>query len=327
MRKVNILSLLLLTPLFAQGQTITFDDLPLPGPNTDYTQTIDTGNYFFSVDSWTENKFYGRKESWGGYSGFTYSNVKDSVTEGSANDKAAFPAIGAQGTEQYAIAYGSNYGMHVDLYIGVKPTEYAHVWNMYITNSTYAVRSMENGDDFAKKFGGEDGTDPDWFLLTIKGYNFSDASVDSVEFYLADFRSEDPSEDYIVKDWRFVSLESLGAIDSLSFSLSSSDNGEFGMNTPAYFCIDQVDVEFVGSITDKYKDLDAAIYPNPVADMLYIRSDDPVNIKIADISGKVVLSAPSSQYIDVSNLQPGVYLVSLSDKTEEAFSFLKLIKK
>ena len=63
--------------------------------------------------------------------------------------------------------------------------------------------------------------------------------TDSVDFYLADYRFADNSEDYIVKDWTFVSLEALGDVDSLLFSLTSTDNDSmFGMNTPAYFCMD-----------------------------------------------------------------------------------------
>ena len=326
MKKIFILQLFLLVSVAVQGQgMVTFDEISLPGPDMDYTQTIDTGDYSFAY--MFENRFYGRKESWGGYSGFTYSNVKDSVTAGVENDKAAFPAIGAQETEQYAIVFGTDYGMHVDMFIALRPAFEAHVWGMYITNATYAVKSMENGDDFAKKFGGADGTDPDWFLLTIKGYNFGSGTVDSVGFYLADFRSDDPTEDYIVKDWRYVTLESLGMVDSLSFSLSSSDNGEFGMNTPAYFCIDEIGVEGSGSITGHSKMLAASIYPNPASDMLYIKSEQPVHAKVYDLSGKMMLNSISVRSIDVRALTPGAYLLFLSDEKGTSFASSRFIKK
>ena len=63
-----------------------------------------------------------------------------------------------------------------------------------------------------------------------------------VTFYLADFRSADPAQDYIVNDWRFVDVSSLvsGGAARFSFSLESSDVGPWGMNTPAYFAVDQV---------------------------------------------------------------------------------------
>src|SRR5690606_13300086 len=105
-----------------------------------------------------------------------------------------------------------------------------------VTNSTYAYYSMKDGDAFAKKFGGVTGNDPDWFKLTIKMY-FQGIFNDSVDFYLADFRFTDNSQDYIVKDWQSINLSSYGSMDSLSFELSSSDIGMWGMNTPAFFCI------------------------------------------------------------------------------------------
>jgi hypothetical protein len=59
-----------------------------------------------------------------------------------------------------------------------------------------------------------------------------------VEFYLADYRFADNRDDYILDTWQYVDLTSLGMIKSLEFTLSSSDIGEWGMNTPAYFAID-----------------------------------------------------------------------------------------
>jgi MYXO-CTERM domain-containing protein len=42
-----------------------------------------------------------------------------------------------------------------------------------------------------------------------------------------------------------VSLASLGAVQSLRFSLASSDTGEYGINTPAYFAMDNLSVTAV----------------------------------------------------------------------------------
>ena len=94
---------------------------------------------------------------------------------------------------------------------------------------------------FPKKFGGASGDDPDFFLLNIEGQDAFSNAVGSVDFYLADFRFTNNAQDYILNDWAFVDLNSLGtSVSSLHFSLSSSDNGAFGMNTPAYFAIDNL---------------------------------------------------------------------------------------
>lgn len=99
---------------------------------------------------------------------------------------------------------------------------------------------MRDGCFPANKFGGPSGDDPDWFLLTITGKDASGADTNTVEFYLADYRFEDNSEDYIVDSWEYVDLSSLGVVKSLEFSLSSSDVGDFGINTPTYFAMDSL---------------------------------------------------------------------------------------
>ena len=66
-----------------------------------------------------------------------------------------------------------------------------------------------------------------------------------MDFYLADYRFSDNSKDYIVKDWTFVDLSSLGAVTKLQFALSSSDTGQFGMNTPAYMAMDSMSISAV----------------------------------------------------------------------------------
>ena len=98
---------------------------------------------------------------------------------------------------------------------------------------------MLNGDSFAKKFGGGDGNDADWFLLTIRGFDTLNQDIGTVDFYLADYRFADNSQDYIVNNWELVDLSLLGTnLASLQFEYSSSDVGDWGMNTPAYFAMD-----------------------------------------------------------------------------------------
>lgn len=126
---------------------------------------------------------------------------------------------------------GSKYAYWYSSYNGgdkVTLSEAKTIPGCYITNSLCAYNSMLNGDAFAKKF-----TNEDWFLLTIYGAYKGHAVNTKIDFYLA-------KDGQIVKDWTYVSLESLGVVDELSFVLTSSDNGEFGMNTPAYFCIDDL---------------------------------------------------------------------------------------
>lgn len=111
---------------------------------------------------------------------------------------------------------------------------------LYVTNNNYAYYSMLYGDAFAKKFGGSSGNDEDWFMLTITGKDSGGAVTGTVELYLADYRFANNSLDYISNQWGEVDLSSLGVVKTLEFTLSSSDVGEWGMNTPAYFALDTV---------------------------------------------------------------------------------------
>lgn len=109
--------------------------------------------------------------------------------------------------------------------------------HIYLTNSTYAALLMLNGDAFCKKFTYED---HDWFKVTIKGFDHTGVEKGSIDFYLADFRTS--SSGGVVTEWTKVDLNSLGAVQRIEFTLSSTDNGTWGMNTPAYFCLDDLTV-------------------------------------------------------------------------------------
>ncbi len=178
---------------------------------------------------------------WAAWNGFAYSSMADTTTPGFDNQYSAITGKGAEDSKIYATAYDAS-GMgspaptisFAGAGSGFGPS------GVYVTNATYPYLSMKDGDAYAKKFGGESGTDPDWFLLTITGLDGDGKETGTVEFYLADFRSDDSAKDYIVSDWTLVDLTSLGVVAELRFTLSSSDMGEFGMNTPAYFVLDQV---------------------------------------------------------------------------------------
>jgi endo-1,3(4)-beta-glucanase len=68
-------------------------------------------------------------------------------------------------------------------------------------------------------------------------------------------------------------------------------------------------------IADQY-DNEYLIYPNPVADILYLNSkSESVNVSIFDITGKILFNAKiSDNKLDVSNLQKGIYIIKIVGK-------------
>lgn len=143
---------------------------------------------------------------------------------------------GYGGSETFAVVNYSAYndaGGVVAFSDAAAEAAFDHFW---VNNSTYTARCMEQGNDFAAKF--ETG---DWFLLTVTAEDAAgNATGTPVKFYLADLRTA--SSPGIVTEWTKVDLTPLGdRVHKVSFTLSSSDNDPtYGMNTPGYFCFDNL---------------------------------------------------------------------------------------
>ena len=219
-----------------------FDDLTLESES--YWNGADEAGYFASGGMLFNNNYDSEYLSW---DGFAYSNITDTDTHGYDNQYGAMTGGEINGSANYAVGYHSSWAADPPTAAFPLPTregvvELVEISGLYVTNDVYTYYSMLEGDDYAKKFGGETGDDPDWYLLTITGIDENGDAVEGgvVEFYLADFRFEDNSRDYIIDDWTWVDLSGLGEIWGMQFSVSSSDVGEWGMNTPAYFAIDSI---------------------------------------------------------------------------------------
>lgn len=118
-----------------------------------------------------------------------------------------------------------------------KETETYKAFYVRITNSPIAYYSIKNGDGFAKKFNNDD---EDYFKINIYGVNNEMKISDPVEFFLADYRSKKTD---IVSSWEKVDLTPLGEVKYIVFTLESTDNNDYGMLTPAYFCLDKLTVD------------------------------------------------------------------------------------
>jgi hypothetical protein len=210
---------------------VDFEELSL-APNSyfdGYGETAISG-------SWVSQGVEFNTNPWG--PGWSYSNVSDTSTPGHLNAYAAFTGTGFGGTGIYALATSF---VPNSAYINLPSSHWAQ--SMRITNATYTALSMRDGDSFAKKFGGETGNDEDFLRLIVTGFsetNATGSAVAQTELMLADYRFADNSLDYILDEWAFLDLTSFTSARSLGFALVSSDNGAFGMNTPAFFAMDHL---------------------------------------------------------------------------------------
>jgi hypothetical protein len=323
MKKQFYLIIFTCQAMWVNAQTAsTFDNLTLL-PNSywngsDLTGGFTSGNAFFP-------NYY--DTSWGGYwaGGWAYSNQTDSTLQTSS------PA------QLYNSRAGGGFNMSANFAVGTQGSVLKltgisagkALSGVYITNSTYAYNSMKLGDAFAKQFGGASGNDPDFFKLTIKKYLGGILAADSVEFYLADYRFSNNAQDYIIKDWAYVNLLPLGNCDSLLFTLASSDNGAWGMNTPAYYCIDNfLTLDSPAHISENsYRPV--LIFPTLCSDFLNISAKEHTQytIEVYDMSGrnlKVENFIGTQHKIDVSTWPTGMYqLVVWLNYIRTDYKFIK----
>lgn len=227
---------LFLVPLGVSAQRlIDFGDLSLPSAS--FNNGSDEAGGFTSGGATFNNVHDADSNFWGGWS---YSNVNDTITPGFGNQYAAITGAGLGPNGIYGVGY-------VDTFTPAIPRivlpEGESILGVEVTNTTYVYYSMRDGDAFSKKFGGTSGDDPDFLRLTISGLTASETPTGSVDFHLADYRFENNALDQLVDAWTWVDLGGLGADTRiLEFTLASSDNSIWGMNTPAYFALGGVTV-------------------------------------------------------------------------------------
>ncbi len=105
----------------------------------------------------------------------------------------------------------------------------------YIVNHPWAYYDVTIGEGVARKLDQEG----DFLKLTATGY-LSGQKTGSVDFMLAEFKDGTLK---VVTDWTWVDLSDLGEVDEVYFTVDGTDQGVYGLNTAAYFCMDRLIVE------------------------------------------------------------------------------------
>ncbi|MCR4918787.1 MAG: DUF4465 domain-containing protein [Prevotella sp.] len=222
----------------ATFENVTLDSESFSKGEAGYS-TLADGSFLFDT--------YCDVSDWGTYYyAFCAANYTGNSYDNDYNGLKNVVGGGHNGSHNYGAFFTNYYGQN---HVTVAEGDGAVVPGFYVTNSAYAYSSMTNGDNVAKKFG-----KGDWFLLTVTGYDTENNVTGTKNYYLADMRDD---MGYIVSDWRYVDLSGLGKVKKLGFELTSSDNGDYGMNTPAYFCFDDFGAE--GQEVLPEKDIPTAI--------------------------------------------------------------------
>lgn len=256
--------------------------------------------------------------------GFAVSNVMDITTAGYANQYASF-AGGGSNSENYGVFYSAG--------VITFPSDH-FISQLEVTNTTFAGLSMRDGDAFSKQFGSlnnaggtPDGTNgEDFFLLKIIPLNGADEAMgDTIDFYLADYRFTDNTQDYILNTWENA-LPAQGIVArKLKFELTSTDNGGFGMNTPNYFALDNLVA--TSTVRVEENQLNWSILPNPTAGLIQIKTENKGKISILNSIGAIVFesSMENKLSLDLSYLPSGIYFANF--QTAKGTSIQKIIKQ
>lgn len=302
--------------------TVTFETIVL-SPNAYDNGSAGNGDFQFDFIDLT-NVY---DVAWGSWSGFSISNVTDNTTPGWANQYASFTGSGLN-SANYGVYYPEgtiSMANVIDVDISID--------SFYVTNTAYTAISMRDGDAFSKQFGSIyaadgttiDGTNgEDFFRLWVIGESYAGSQKDSVEIYLADYRFSDNMQDYILDTWKKVDLSGFGfPVSTVRFKMESSDNGAWGMNTPAYFALDNI--FYKATLGLEEKQLEMSVYPNPVQDFLQVKGENGTLI-LRDINGNIILSLEHVAYsaINVENLAAGIYFLELSNPKGKAIQ--KIVK-
>ena len=82
-----------------------------------------------------------------------------------------------------------------------------------------------------------------WFKIMAYGFDANGNPTNGgkpVEKYICDYRLETNPSIEISSEWQGWNLEALGRVNKVRFDFDGSDKGAYGLNTPAYMCLDNI---------------------------------------------------------------------------------------
>jgi hypothetical protein len=117
------------------------------------------------------------------------------------------------------------------------------VEGMYVCLSSYTYGVIMNGNTFSPTPLKNVASGTGYFKLLAYGFNGSTPTNGGipVEIFLAKYTGGLPVIGPLTT-WTYFDMSDLGAVTSIEFNMQGNDSGSYGLNTPAYVCIDNVKV-------------------------------------------------------------------------------------
>ena len=297
-----------------------------------WTETYNDADYTY----WESQVFMfthlidGPGSSWGGiaWDGFTVSKNGESTPASDLLDsqwgcmaQGGIEAI-SNGTaivnseRPYIVANYSSWETQNSLSITFNDGNLYTLNGMYVTNSPYPYYTNIAGDDFSNGLTNEG----DYFKVIAHGVK-ADNTVETAEFILAEFKDGSLQQ---VTEWTWWDLSTLGTVKEIYFTMESTDVGQWGMNTPSYFCIERI----MASNPVESGIEESVINSNTTdiyysANNIYVTTANATVVKVYSVNGIEVLSQMISEgttSVSTATLANGIYVVKVGG---EAIKFSK----
>lgn len=169
---------------------------------------------------------------------------------------------------------------------------------MFVSITPWVYYSNINGVAPAKAF-----QKGDFLKLIAKGFK-DGAETGSTEYYLADYRGDSLIQS---TSWEWFNLSSLGSVDYIAFTMESTDNGQWGINTPTYFCLDKLTLEGENSSIENEKETEKAYR---IGSVLYNLPEN-ATVQVFDFSGKLLQSVKiTTPTLDIVGTQSIIRVIS-----------------
>jgi len=283
-----------------------------PDGNTD----ADMESKFYSGSYAFSNTYYPEWNYWGGYA---CSNVTSTSFDPAKFDTQQFRSVvghGAGGSVNYAVVYTMGARTEIDVTHNIDGDI---IPGVYLTNAAYTYHSIMNGDSFMGSAFGEG----DWYKLKFIGIK-ADGSTTEKEIYLADYRDAEPSGRFVITEWKWYDLSTLGVVTKLKVIVEGSRKNTSGLTIPAYFCMDNFGA-VSGVITGQTQipNTTIQVYPNPFTEYIIVKSDKTQILKLYNISGQCLINTQVTRgdnRFDTSVLPKGSYML------KSGIDIIKIIK-
>ena len=211
-------------------ETLTFGD------NNAWADTYNDEYSYIECPPFLISHIY-ENSSWGGsyWDGFTIScETENANHDGNylSYQFSSVPGGGVEDGEPFLVGYWGWYDGDDEArsnHIIFNDGNTYDIKGVYVTNSTWPYYGCQEGDGFARAFDQEG----DSFKLIAHGVH-SDATESTAEIELIGYHNGQFSA---IDTWEWWDLTALGNCEKVYFTMTSTDSGQYGINTAKYFCL------------------------------------------------------------------------------------------